>query len=699
MPLLNNDDLIKQWELHKGISEGSNNYQHGKAREAHLYHAGDESVYRSSVQDKGVRNQVVFNKIKPFVDSVKGFMIQLRRKPKYLARVIGSEKQEEYSSYMNSVSDYIRSNGNMDQLESRQDLEMLIAGYGAIDSNILYEKNPDGEVVGENIRYSDIFWDPQSQEQNLLDSRWVFRRKAYGMKEALKRFKGSNEEDFERYDPDTDNGYSYIPGGEYDKSTAGGKQEDDLVEVYYYQYWKLEKYFRALNPLFESELDEPTLSLIAEMLIDMMEKRSKVSEPEDVEDVFEFDPLAEFLIMTPTIYKDVKFVFEKFGLEIEALDYLKKTYYTAILSGTKVFKKFKSPDQQGYSIKFKTGNFDPVKRLWYGMVAAMIEPSKYANKALSEILYVIASNSKGGVMYEDSAVDDPKRFEQQYASTKAAIKVNDGALSGNRIQPKAVSALPTGYENIYQVANQSLDQVSGISREFLGTSANTQVSALLETQRINQVIATLAGYFDSISLFQKEQARLMTTYIRMLAENSKGRLVALIGEDGAKKYDVLSEDRIMDEYDIDITEAPITPAQQQETAKVLSELSDKLFQTGKNIYPLVIDYIPGIKEVDKLKIKQAILPNSEEVQAQEQIAQRAALREHLLQESLMNSQNAKSQKDLADTEKTKADIEKINVEVKETLANTVKIIEEAKQKSVENELLKSRSAEDINVVI
>lgn len=691
MPLLNDDKLLQQWEKHKQISEGDLNFQHQMAQEAHRYTAGDEEIYRTGVQEKTAKSQVVFSKIKPFVDAVSGFMIQLRRKPQYVARMQDVPTQTAYSTYINGVSDYVRDNANMDQLESRQDREMLITGYGAIDSNILYESNPDGEVQGELIRYSDVYWDPQSQSPNLLDSRWVYRRKAYSLEEALKRFKGSRPEDFEKYNPDKGTGYYYIPGGLYDKIAPEGSFDENLVEVYYYQYWELEKYYRSANPLY-GDIDPATASVLAEMMINIKNTRAGISRIEEQEDLFEFDPLAEFLVMTPTLRSDIRLLFERFGVEAEEQQFLRKTYYTVILSGTKIFKKFKSPDQQGFTIKFKTGNYDPVKRSWYGMVQGMINPSRYANKALSEILYVIAANSKGGVLYEESAVDDPARFEQQYATTKAAIRVQDGAVAGGKIQPKAQAALPTGYENVYQVANESLDQTSGVSREFLGSSANSQVSALLESQRINQVISTLAGYFDSISLFQKEQARMMTTYIRMLAENSQGRLVSLIGEDGARFYDELAPDRLLDEYDIEITEAPATPTQKQETAKVVIELADKLFETGQNIYPFVVDYIPGLKESDKIKIKQAILPRPEAVQAQQQAAAEQASQEKELNASVVAAQNARAERDLAE-------IQRVQAQTDETLAKTVKTIEEAKQKSVENEVLQNQPPDLINVTV
>ena len=167
------------------------------------------------------------------------------------------------------------------------------------------------------------------------------------------------------------------------------------------------------------------------------------------------------------------------------------------------------------------------------MVDSLREPSKYMNKSLTEMLYVIASNSKGGVLYEKGAVRNAARFEQQYASTKSAIEVEDGALSGGKLQPKAQAALPTGYENIYNISNQSLAEVTGINREFLGMSEAKQVSALLESQRINQVISTLAGPFDSITLYAKEHARLMLTWLKRIkigpGELQRPRDLRLVG--------------------------------------------------------------------------------------------------------------------------------------------------------------------------
>lgn len=703
MPLLSDQKLLTQFEKHRSISRGGLQQQHATGGEDHCFFSGDRMAYTASVNDKGRKRMVVFNKVKPFVDAVNGFMIQLRRKAQYNAVMPDSPQQREFSDYLDANSDYFRENGNFDHLESRQNKEMLIVGYGAIDSNITYEDNPDGDIKGEVPKYNEVWWDPMARETNLLDSRWVFRSKKYTLEEALKRFKGSKPEDFEQVENDNQSNYVYNPdGGVYDKISIGsGTGEDEnLVEVFYYQYWQLETYYRCVNPLFGLQ-DQADAQLLLQMMNQIKETRQEISSVEVGDDYFEFDPTQKILSMTPRIKADLEVLFQSFGLDVEYQEHLKKVYYTAIVSATKIFSKFRSPDQQGFTIKFKTGAFDEQNKTWFGLVRALKEPSKYANKSLTEILYVIASNSKGGVLYEESAVDDPARFEQQYAQTKAAIKVNDGAISGNQIMPKAQAALPTGYENVYQISNASLGEVAGINREFLGTADNSQVSALMEAQRINQVVANLAEYFDAITLYQKEQAKLFITYIRMLAENSPGRLLRIIGENGSAKFIELSKDRMAEEYDVVTSEAPVSATQKQETTQIMVQFADKVAALGQNIYPLIVDYLP-IKDSDKIKLKEALTPPAPSPE-QQQIQQAQLKQQFDLQQVMIEGQKAMTAKAMAEAQakmmsiqptidKTMADADKLRADTLETLAI-------ARQHDIENNAMRQQGLSDIRVVI
>lgn len=672
--MLDDTALLKQFQRDRDNAETQMNYQYKQAQEAHMFVSGDTMYYTGTVEDKGSKREVIFSKVKPYIDVVVGTMIQIRRKPDYQARLMDNQAMQAYSEYMNCLSDWARKTANMEQVETMQDREMLITGYGAVDTNISYEMNPDGEAVAECLRFDDITFDPMAKETNMMDGRFVIRRKPFSKHEAEQRFSDTPIEDFEAYTGMQTNSQYYPDGGEYDKIQPGGTTELDLVQVNYYQWWELQPYYRCENPAGQIEDLWQRDQFLAD-LATIQATRMDNSSDDEQEDLFEYGADDEYLCLTVEQKGDVARLCDEYGIELEVIRQKRKCYYTALVTDKVVMRKFKSPAQDGFTIKFKTANYDPVTRLWYGMVRSLQKPAEYANKAMTEMLYIIASTSKAGVMYEEDAVDDPRRFEEQYATTKAAIRVSPGALSGGKIAPKAQPAMDTGYEKILAYADASMSDVSGISKEYMGTATNKQVAALLESQRINQVLATLATYFDAISLYQLEHARMMVVFIRMLAENSQGRLVRILGQDGAPRYEKLRQDRLADEYDIDITETPTTPAQREQTTQIMIDFADKMAQMGQNIYPLVIPYLP-IKASDQQKMLKAMQPTPE---AQQSAAKDKAMQD-ALNMALAQASAAKAKLDAATAMVRMADSKKV-------VAETFKTIQDGQQTQIENQML------------
>jgi hypothetical protein len=698
--MLSKANLLKQFKKHKQRDTANLAAQHNESRENHQFVAGDSMYYTANVNDKGQRRAVVFNKISPYVDAVLGTMIQMRRKPDYQARLEDSEQQKEYSRVSNNFSDYCRDNANLDFIETLQDREMLICGYGAVDTNVGYEKNPDGEIVAEVIRFDDIFWDNMAKDPNLLDARWVRRRKAFSREDVISRWGEEKLPKFESYRDGTESDKEYNPnGGEYTATAFGDDdQHNDLYQIHYYQWWELKPYYRAKNPI--KDIEDPA---IQDEFISIMQKmsslRSDLSTDEEREDLFSFNATDDYLSMTPVQHQDMVKLTEEYGLPFKAIRQHKRCYYTALITGDIVLDQFKSPDQDGFTIKFKTAKYDPVQRLWYGMVRALKNPQEYANKALTEMLLVIAKNSKGGVMYEEDAVDDVRKFEQQYSRTDSAVRVNSGAISGNKIAPKAQAALPTGYEHIHNIADSSMSDVSGISKEYLGTATNKQVSALLENQRINQVLSTLAIYFDAISLYQIEHARLMLTFLRMLAENSEQRLFRIVGEDGATRYMRISEDIMVQEYDVVIGEIPTTAGQKSQTTELLINMADKLSATGgQNIYPLIVEYLP-IPQDDKAKLIKAMTPNPEALQAQQQAEAQQQAQQQQMNAVIAEGTKAKAAKDLADAQAKQASIDNVIAQADKTRADTARTLEETGSIAAQTEALRAAPSNEVRVVI
>lgn len=693
---MNNEDVLTQFKKHLTITESGLWEQWDKSEQNHAFYSGDEMAYRVGVNHGDVRRIVVFNRVKPFVNAIYGFMIKLRRRPDYQSRQQEPQLQLFQSEHLDSFSDYLRKDSNLDQIESRQDKENLICGVAAVDTTVSYIKNPHGEVQGEALKYSEVGWDPQARATNLLDARWVYRKKLMNRDDAVDLFSGSDPDDFEDA---TSPLVSDAKGNPlYNSIAANNVTEEDLVQIYYYQWWEFENYYRMPNPLYDVNIN-PIVR--RELLIAMQEFRDMAIDDAQamvddspinsdvVDSLFDFDPEAQILVMTPKIYRAVKSLLEDFFIEAEAKKYKRKLYRTAIVSGKKVFSHFKSPDQSGFTIKFKTGDYDENRKLWMGIVDQLKDPSRYANKALTEILYVIAANSKGGVMYEESAVSDPKRFEQQYASTHAAIKVNDGALAGGKIQDKARSSLPTGYENVLQVSKNALYETTGINPEFLGSSENKQVSALLESQRIEQVTSTLASYFDSITLYSIEHARLMLTYMRMLAENNPTMAFRVVGDDGFAQRMLVNMDAVQAEYDIDVQEAPTSPTQKAQNLSILLSFADKAAFLGVNILPEIVDELP-ISQVKRDKIRQAFVPKIDPEQQQQQAIMGALQMENM---------KAEVQKRVAEAFETQMRGMKYQTEVGNVRADTLKTTLEAEQKDIENDILGRRNLDELRLTI
>jgi hypothetical protein len=687
--------IVQQFKKHRQISERGLTKQYENTKECEAFYAGDFMSYRDQVQfadpmGRKKKAMVQFNKVKPYVNAVKGFMAQNRRRSKYIARVEAEPLRNLYSKYTNALADYVRENANADQVETQQDGDMLICGYGAVETNLTYgegyaSRDPNGEVLMMRLDPHCVGWDPHAAQPNLLDKRWVFYGQDYVLDEALSLFDKSEPDDFESSKDDSNAGFSFNPaGGTYDKIKEGldwSDEEAQLVKVYFYQWYEIETFYRAQNPIF-------TLTNPEAVQLAMMTLESIAAEQED-SGLFEFNPRAEILTFDSEIKKKL---IESFGEFIKPYDFKKKVFYTAVLSGEKVFTKFQNVCQQGYTIKFKTGDYDAKNKIWMGMVNSMKDPVLYYNKALTELMFVIGANSKGGVLVERGAVDDISEFEQKYAKTDSVIEVNEGALSGGKVQPKKSPFTPTGYEDVIQLSDASISDVNGIDKSFLGSSENRQETAMLQRQRIKQVTSSLACYFDAITLYQKEHARLLIDLMRVYVENNDGSLFRIVGEDGKEEFLKIAADKFVNEYDVSIQEAPQTVDEKQEFANTLVTMADKLIATGdqsaKQIYAVALKYLP-IDTEDKQKLTEILVPQNQVDPAYVQQL------EQQLQE--LNSEMNKVQLDAlkSSIRLNSAKVDETMAKVQKTAAETVKVMEEAEQKGVENKIL--GSAKDLTL--
>lgn len=625
MPIKSNTAIVKQFKEHLQESQRGLGSQYTNTRKAQAFYAGDLMSYRDSVQFQDGTGQrkkamVSFNKVKPYVNAVKGFMAQNRREAKYVAHMDNNPVQEFYSKYANAMKSYIREQANADQKETQMNGDMLINGYGAMETDMTYgigesTTDPNGQIVMGRLDPLQVGWDPYAREPNLMDSRWCFYQRDYALEDALGLFSDSEEDDFENstdHDLGEDSNYQwYAAGGRYNKIREANIDWSDekkkMVKVYFYQWYEFETFYRAENPINTLQNPESKLRAAAEM------QAIAQDIPGGDKDLFAFNPADEVLSFDGNAKKQLE---EIFGDFIEIHDYKRKVFYKAIISKDHIFTKFRAPCQQGFTTKFKTGDYDSKNRIWTGMVNSMMEPVMYYNKALTELMFIIGANSKGGVLVEKSAVEDIQKFEGKYAKTDAVIVVNDGALQKGMIKDKKSPQITTGYEEIIQLSDASISDVNGIDKTFLGSSERKQETGLLQSRRIKQVVSSLACYFDAETLYQKDHARLLLDFMRIYAENNSGGLFRIIGEDGRDQFLKISADKLVAQYDVMIVEAPQSPEEKQEFATLISAAADKLLQvdpTGaKKLYAIALKYLP-LERSDQQQIMQILAPTQPEI--------------------------------------------------------------------------------------
>jgi hypothetical protein len=282
------------------------------------------------------------------------------------------------------------------------------------------------------------------------------------------------------------------------------------------------------------------------------------------------------------------------------------------------------PCKDGSTFKAITGNYDRKEKRFYGLLRVMMDPQKYANKWLSQTLHIINSNSKGGVMYEAGAVEDAGKFEEGWAAADSAVMVRDGALSQGKIQPKPQVQMPAALMQLTQFAISTIRDTSGVSLELMGM-ADRQQAGVLEYQRKQASMTTLAVYFDSLRFYRKQQGEVILSFLRDHIAPT-GRLVRLVRE-GLAEYVPLATETGTRKYDVIVDDSPAAPNEKERTWAIMESLMPVMREAGMGLedWADVLDYSPLPSSfAEKLRSKAAEQKNKSQEDPAQQMAMQAA---------------------------------------------------------------------------
>ncbi|MCK5602547.1 hypothetical protein KAR91_11775 [Candidatus Pacearchaeota archaeon] len=511
-------------------------------RDSHQWSTADEEKLK-----KESRPIITFNQINVIVAAVLGIEEQQKQETTFLAR----EKDDSmFSEGSAQWSKWVRDNGEIDVEESSCFEDLITCGMGWAESRMDYEVDLDGKICQDQIDALEMSWDKSAKKRNLKDRRWHTRARLMEPSEVTSMWPDKAEEllasmtDSSAATGDSDKAFAYVNPADRYASGEESKEPKKGVTVLHHQWYQTEDVYRVQTPAGK----------IIEISPELFEKAK--------------DMLAK---------QEAKYIKQK-----------KRVYYQAFVGNQTLLEKSKLSVQSNFTLNCVTGKRDKIDNSWYGLVRLMIEPQEWANKFLSQILHIINSNAKGGIMAETDAFADPVRAENDWAKPDAVTLMQPGSLRDGKVLPKPASPYPHGLDKLLSFALRAVRESVGVSLELIGLAEKKQVG-MVEESRKRSGFTILATLFGSLGQFRR------TNGIVMMELTGKFVSVQRIASVLEKEHQQIAQKiKSMDlkQLDVIVAEAPKSESNKMMAWEFIQSIAPFLVQAGIPVPPEILDYSP-----------------------------------------------------------------------------------------------------------
>lgn len=571
------------------------------------------------------RPAVTFDRVGPLVKAVCGLEVNNRQGIVYLPRTENGEGPDEIRS---QAAKYLRDQSKAEFEESRAFRDVVICGEGWTETYMEYDEDPEGKFCEERIYPLEMGVIGVTGKINHKGSRALYRVKDMDTMEARDRFPNYLprqidcrwlSDDITPEDGGT--GYKRDYPDETRPGVLASRGNLSRVRVVQLQWWDREDYHMVVQS------NDPSLQKMSADEFAKYEDRIKQMNEVGQQQAAETGTTHE-----PVTYDHVKLP--------------RKVYYEAFMgnegwltdsSGT---AERKLPMLQ-FTFKCMTGDYDETAKFFYGLVQALIDPQRWANKWLSQSMHIMNTNAKGGIIAEKTAFDNARQAEIDWADNSKIVWVKDGKL--DKVKDRNPPPFPQGLENLLQFAVSSLHDVSGINLELLG-QADREQAAALEAQRKQSAMTILATIFDSLKNYREDQGLLTLYFIDIMPE---GTLIR-ISDKGQYKYIPLVKDKDNLKYDVIVDDAPVSPNQKQLQWAVILQLLQSGIQFPPQILFKLLKYSPlaesVVKEVQDAAGMGSQMPPEMLQQKLDQAEQALKVMEQHLTQAMQEEQSEEDQK-------------------------------------------------------
>lgn len=490
------------------------------------------------------RPTVSFNRVAPMIKAVCGLEVNNRQGVVYLPRKLGVSEPQEM---ITNAGKWVRDECHAEDEESEAFRDLLICGEGWTETRMDFDEDPTGKIVKERIDPLEMGVNKGAFRSNYIDARMVYRIREMDPDDVRALLKLPDTVLDQALDakwlPDM---VTPADGGQGNKKDfpaktragvrASGRTLLKKVRIIQCQYWRREPIMMVAT----NNDEEPKAMSLDDF--EIFKKRA-----EQINAAAQTNPELE-------------------GINYKAAQTSRKMYYECFI-GAKILDK--QPLKMGmFQFSVMTGERDKKKKYFYGMVKDLMDPQRWSNKFLSQIMHHININAKGGLLAETDAFVNQKNAERDWADPTKIVFVKPGSLGKGKVKERTAIPLPPGLEQLMTFAISSIRDVSGINLELLG-QADREQAAILEQQRRQSAMTTLATMFDSLRKYRKHDGRLLLHFIWMLPE---GTLIRIVDKGEIRYIPLMKDSENIEKYDIIIDQAPTSPDQKQFVWGVTSQI-------------------------------------------------------------------------------------------------------------------------------
>jgi hypothetical protein len=563
-----------------------------------------------AILDAAQRPHVVFNRVLTIIKAIAGMEINGRHEIVFLPE---ENDDTETSEILSGVSKWMGQRCDAEDEQSEAFQKAVITGLGTTESRWSFECKSSGEYIEEEFDCREFFWDRTARKKNLVDRRRCHRVRRMPLSDAMQMFPDKSRRALDASWADSGIYSDSNPRSIEEKRVRDGKNSymdwDDTNEVTIVctQWWEREPYY-----------------LVADE-----EAQTKVE-------------------MSPKEFKLLTRLRRLRGMEpLDGVQMTRRVYKQAFL-GNELLGTGPAPMGDQFSWGVITGEWDAKKKMWYGLTRVVRDPQMWANKFMAQVMHIMNTTAKGGILAERDAFDDEIEAEEGYALADTITWLKNGALSGNKpkIMEKPGKGDAAAYVALLQYAVQAIPQVTGVNFELLGQQ-DMQNPGVVEAMRKQAGMTVLATMFDSLRRYRKILGRIRLFVIQTRIPD--GKVIRIVGDQftGAVQ---LAKSMTAGEFDVVVDDAPTSPNQKEANWAIIQPLlavfKDQLM-AQPDVLAMVLSYSPLPSQLVSA-IKKIILaaqndPQKQaEAQKMKELAVAKLLAEVSKDDSIANMNNAKA---------------------------------------------------------